>query len=148
VPDAASDSLNATPVLKLSYHLSPQRKQLQGCHGELLSPATDDLASIERQVAMYHLPIVPLRVPSSGRVRHPRSKFDHRQTIDRGHLQQLHLWSWPEPNGSSDRDDDCGRHRLPADIAKQGTQASLNGLPLADTRIVREIRPTNSILSN
>lgn len=48
VPDAASDSLNATPVLKLSYHLSPQRKQLQGCHGELLSPATDDLASTDR----------------------------------------------------------------------------------------------------
>jgi hypothetical protein len=48
VPDAASDSLNATPVLKLSSYLSPQRKQLQGCQRELLPPATDDLASTDR----------------------------------------------------------------------------------------------------
>lgn len=40
----------------------------------------------------------------------------------------------PEPYASSDGDDVCGRHRLPADITKQGTQASLIGLPLADTR--------------
>lgn len=40
----------------------------------------------------------------------------------------------PGPHASSDGDDVCGRHRLPADITKQGTQASLIGLPLADTR--------------
>ena len=40
----------------------------------------------------------------------------------------------PGPHASSDGDDVCERHRLPADITKQGTQASLIGLPLADTR--------------
>lgn len=79
VPDAASDSLNATPVLKLSSYLSPQRKQLQGCHGELLSPATDDLASIDRQVAMYHSPHRTVQCPFSRSWRYPASKSGHRE---------------------------------------------------------------------
>jgi hypothetical protein len=53
-----------------------------------------------------------------------------------------------------DRDDACRRHSCsapatgPPPIRKQGTQASLIGQPLADTRITKALRPTRTPSDN
>ena len=137
VPDAASDSLNATPVLKLSSYLSPQRNPTAGMPPrELLSPATDDLAEIHRQVAMYHCPHRTAQSPFSRSRAVPSIEVwpsQKSQLVDICNIRIRGPRRSPEPHASSDGDDVCERHRLPADITKQGTQASLIGLPLADT---------------
>jgi len=109
----------------------------------------DRRSRIHRQVAKYHAAIVPFAVPWSGRERYCCTQdrclaIANSQTVGiRRNNCIRDARRWPEPGASTDRDDVCERHRPPT---KQGTQASPIGLPLADTRIATEIRPTNCIL--
>lgn len=95
VPNAASDSLDTMPVLKLSSYLSPQRKQLQGCQRR--AATSNRRSRIHRQVAMYHCPHRTARCTfvSSGRSSRIQV-WDIANPMDGEHLQQSHPRTTPE----------------------------------------------------